>query len=310
MKSLQRTARIDVLGLVFILVWSSGYVVGALATQVIAPLAVTMWRFAVAAVVLAVIAVVRHERWPRGKQFWVVAGIGVPMFAVQFGALYTAMAGGLPASTTSLIACSSPLLVAGLSSVLGWERLNPLQWLGIAVGVVGVAVTLADRVGRPPNLTVLLWGLLGLAGLAVGTVLQGRVKPQAGPAALASVELLAGFVVMAGWAPLDGPLTIPLTAHGLLSFGWLALIAGVGAPLLLFALIRQRGATRASSYLFVVPAVTAIAAWPILGTRIGPLTLAGLVIVAVALWLARPRTRMAVEPAGFEPVRVNEPVLR
>jgi len=155
-----------------------------------------------------------------------------------------------------------------------------------------VAVTLADRVGRPPSLGVLAWALLGMAGLASGAALQSRVRTSAGPAAIAATELAAGFAVLAVWAPLRGSLTIPLTTHALGSFAWLALVTGVGAPLLLFALIRDRGPTRASSYLFAVPAVTAVAAWPILGTPIGMQTVAGLGVVATGLWLARPRPHL------------------
>ncbi|HEY3752524.1 MAG TPA: DMT family transporter [Pseudonocardiaceae bacterium] len=287
-----KSLRVDVTAVAFVLVWSSGYVVGALATQVIPPLAVTLWRFGVAAVVLAVIARVRGERWPRGRQLIAPAVVGIPLFAVQFSALYSALADGMPASTTALIACSSPLLVAVIGVCARWERLRPVQWMGIALGVIGVAVTLADRVGRPPSLAALVWALLGLAGLAVGTALQARLKPNAGgPSSIAATELAVAFVVLAVWAPLRGSLAIPLTVHGLGTFAWLALITGVGAPLLLFALIRQRGATRASSFLFAVPAVTALAAWPVLGTPPGLLTLVGLAIVGTALWLARPRTQ-------------------
>ena len=63
----------------------------------------------------------------------------------------------------------------------------------------------------------------------------------------------------------------------------------MGAPLLFFALVRRRGATSASSHLFVVPAITALAAWPLLGTRLGVWTIAGLGIVVVALLLATGR---------------------
>ncbi len=284
-----KALRIDALGTAFILTWSSGYIVGSIATRTMAPLAVTMWRFAAAAALLAIVAVVRRERWPRGRQALALLGVGVPMFAVQFGALYTAMADGVTAGTAALIACSSPLAVAALMAVSGWERLRPTQWLGIGLGVVGVVVTLADKVGRPPSVASLLWALLGLAGLAVGTTLQSRVSPDAGPSAIASVEVAAGFAVLAVWAPLEGDVGLPLSGTGLMAFVWLAVIAGVGAPLLLFALVRRRGATAASSHLFVVPAITALAAWPLLGTRPGPLTLLGLAIVVVALLLATGR---------------------
>src|ERR1700743_1982521 len=95
--------RVDVTAIAFVLVWSSGYVMGALATQVIAPLAVTLWRFGVAAIVLAVIARVRGERWPRGRELAGLAAVGVPLFAIQFGALYSALADGMPAATTGLL---------------------------------------------------------------------------------------------------------------------------------------------------------------------------------------------------------------
>jgi hypothetical protein len=149
-------------------------------------------------------------------------------------------------------------------------------------------ITLADRVGRPPSFTALAWTLLGLAGLTAGTILQSRLRPGAGPSAVAAVELAAGCAVLAVWAPLRGPVSIPITPHALGTFAWLALVTGVGGPLLLFTLIRQRGATRASSYLFLVPAVTAIGAWPILGTALQPTAVAGLAVAGAGLWLASP----------------------
>jgi drug/metabolite transporter (DMT)-like permease len=292
-----KSLRIDLLGTAFVLIWSSGYVVGSLATQVMAPLAVTLWRFVLAAVVLAAVAVWRGESWPRGRELAAVAAIGVPMFAVQFGALYSALADGMPASTTSLIACSAPLLVAVIGFAAGWERLSGTQSAGIALGLAGVVITLADRVGRPPSPAALGWTLLGLAALTAGTTMQARLRSGAGPAAVASVELVAGFAVLAVWAPLRGPLAIPLTVHALGTFAWLALVTGIGAPLLLFALIRQRGATRASSYLFIVPAVTAIAAWPVLGTPLQPTAVAGLAVAAAGLWLANPARAARTVPA-------------
>jgi drug/metabolite transporter (DMT)-like permease len=281
-----KALRSQVLSASFVTVWSSGYVVGSIAARSMAPLAVTMWRFLIAAAILGAAAVWRREQWPDGGDALRLLGVGVPLFAVQFGALYSALADGLPAGTTALIACSSPLVVAAIAAVAGWERLRPVQWFGIVLGAVGVAVTLADKVGRPPSVASLVWALVGLLALAVGTTLHGRVRTDAGPAAVAATEIAAGAVVLAVWAPAAGNVEIPLSGESLVSFAWLALVAGVGAPLLLFALVRRHGATYASSHLFVVPAVTAFAAWPILGTPVGPLALVGLGVVAVALYLA------------------------
>lgn len=281
MKSLQ----IDKTGTLFIGVWSSGYIGGSLATSAIAPLAANLWRFAIGGLLLAGIARHRREAWPRGRALGSAAVIGVLLFTVQFGGLYIGMASGTPASTTALIACSAPLLVAAAGALLGWDRLAARQWIGISLGVVGVAVTLADRLGRPPTTAALAWTLLGLAGLTAGTLLQGRIRTGAGPAALAATEIAFATLAMAAWAPMEGPLGVPESPRAIGALLWIALIPGVIGPLLFFALIKQRGATRASSLLFVVPAATAVAAWPILGTPIGATTVIGLIVAAVGLRL-------------------------
>src|SRR5437762_6947780 len=144
------------------------------------------------------------------------------LFAVQFGGLYIGMAKGTPAATTALIACSSPLLVATVSAALGWETLSARRWIGVVLGVVGVVITLADRLGRPPTVAALGWTLLGLSGLAAGTILQGRLRTAAGPAALAASQVAAATLVMALWAPLVGSLAVPPTARAVSALLWIA----------------------------------------------------------------------------------------
>lgn len=289
--------RLVVLG--FIVVWTSGYVVGALATSSAEPLAIVFWRFAFAAVAFGLLAIGAHDRWPQGYRAWsAVAVAGIALFAVQFGGLYIGLREGMPAATTALIACSAPLLVAGVTAALRWERLGRRGWMGIALGIVGVAVTLADRVGRPPSITVAAWTALGLAGLAGGTLLQSRLRVDAGRFAIPAVQSAASTVVLAVWAPLAGGFAIPLTGKAIGSLGWLAVICTIGGPLLLYSLIRTDGPTRASSNLFVVPAATAIAAWPVLGDRLGPTAIVGLAIGATGMLLLS-RRRSRSEPGGF-----------
>ena len=285
---------------VFILVWSSGYVVGALGTEVVAPETITLWRFVGAAALLAVIAGVRRERWPHGADLARVALVGVLFFGVQFAALYYGMSAGVPASTTALVACSAPLVVAAVSARLGWETLTTRQWQGVALGLAGVVLTLADKVGRPPHLVDLGWTGLGLVGLAAGTLLHGRLRVDAGAGSIATVEVLGGAAPVAVLAPLSGSLAIPLTAHAWGSMLWLTLVTGVGGPLLMFALIRQRGATATSSLLFVVPAVTAVVAWPVLGTPLTSTAAAGLLVAGVGLLLTVRGGSRRVEVAAEE----------
>jgi drug/metabolite transporter (DMT)-like permease len=294
----------DLLGPSFVAVWSSGYVVGSVAARSIAPLTVTMWRFVVSALVLAAIAAFRQESWPRGARdltFTVVTGLVA--FGLQFTALYQGLADGMPAATTALIACSAPLVVALVGASLGWDRLSGRQWLGVLLGVGGVVVTLSDRLGRPPSAGALLWTLVGLGGLAGGSLLQGRLLGRGGPTALTTVQMVAGAVATALWAPFAGSLRIPETASALTSFAWLALVAGVVGPLLLLAMIQRDGPTRGTSLLFLVPSVTAFLGWALLGQPVGAMALAGLGIAGLGLWLGRRTTS-----PGPAPQRVSVPV--
>ena len=149
----------------FVLIWSSGYLVGAIATSVIAPLAVTLWRFVLAAGVLAAIAWRRGERWPHGaRALGLVVSTGVLLFAVQFGGIYIGLADGMPAATTALIACSAPLLVAVAGVALGWDRLGRRQ-LARYRSRPGRRGHHTGRPGRPPAQS---------RGAAVGAARPGR----------------------------------------------------------------------------------------------------------------------------------------
>jgi drug/metabolite transporter (DMT)-like permease len=295
MKSLQSGA--GLLGPSFVVLWSSGYVVGSVATRSIAPLTVTMWRFVVSALVLAVVALSRREAWPvRPSDLGLTVVTGVVAFTMQFTALYRGLADGMPAATTALIACSAPLVVAVVGAGLGWDRLSARQWFGVLLGVLGVVVTVSDRLGRPPSLAALVWSLIGLGGLAVGSLLQGRLLGRGGPTALTAVQVAAGAVTTALWAPFAGSLRIPDTASAWASFGWLALVAGVVGPLLLLALIQRHGATRGTSLLFLVPSATALIAWAILREPVGPVAVGGLGIAGLGLWLGRRPTAPVPSP--------------
>lgn len=293
--------RLDLVGGAFVLVWSSGYVVGSIAAKAAAPIAITTWRLGLAAVVLAALALGGHARWPSPRTTAVVAGVGVVLFGVQFGFLYLAMSEGMPAGTAALIMSVCPLAVAALSVLLRLEQLGAAQWVGVTLGLIGVVLALADRVSAPPSIRPVLWTLLGLAGFAVGTLLQRRLPANLDFRVLASVECAAAAAALVPWAVLHGGLEVPLTTRALLSTSWLTLVCAVGGPLLLFRLIRTRGATRASSLLFLVPAVTAIASWPVLGQRFGVETVGGLVLAGVGVRLLARPARPVATPAPREP---------
>jgi drug/metabolite transporter (DMT)-like permease len=300
--------RSTALGGAFVLIWSSGYVVGSIASRAAAPLAITFWRLLLAGTILTALAFAKRVRWPRDLR--VIGGIGLVgalLFGVQFGGVYVGMSSGMPAGTSALIVSACPLVVAVVQGLLGAERLTSRQWIGAGLGMTGVVVALAERLDSPGSIGPVIWTIVGLAGFAAATVLTPRLVPAGvDMRAATAIQCFVASVVIVPWALVHGGLAVPFTTGALGSAAWLTVVNGVGGSLVILALVHSRGATRTSSLLFVVPAVTAIASWPVLGEPISPSTLAGLGIAGAGIWLVqrdrtaaprRPRAREAWRPA-------------
>jgi drug/metabolite transporter (DMT)-like permease len=264
---------------IFVLFWSSGYVIGGLAIEVSDPLPLLATRFVLAALVGVPLAL-RHGRW-RGAPLAKLAVIGLLLQVVQFGGIYGGFALDVPAGLGALVMLGlAPLVTTALAIAGGQEHGDARLWAGLAVGVAGVAVSLAPelgtaRVGAGVALTVV--GMLGLAG---GTVLQKRWVGAADPrVSVAAQSVAAGTLVV----------PVALVAGGHVEFGaqfactllWLGWGLGIGALSLLVRILRAHDASAVSALLLLVPAVTAIASAPVLGEPLHPVTLAGMVVAMV-----------------------------
>jgi len=287
---------------VFVLLWSSGYVVGALAVQVADPLPLLAIRFTLAALVLAPLAL-RRGRW-RGAPFGRLAVLGVVLHVVQFGGIYGGFALGVPAGLSALVMLGlSPLVTTGLAIAGGQEHGDARLWAGLAVGVAGVAISLAPELGDARvgvGVAVTLIGMLGLAG---GTVVQKHWAGGADVRVSAAVQSVTGAILVTPALAVFGG-RFDVGPRLLLSLGWLAWGMGIVTLLLLVHLLRAHAASTVGALLLVVPAVTAIASAPILGEALHPASLVGMVValVGVAAVIRReaPAER-AGRGAGTEP---------
>jgi drug/metabolite transporter (DMT)-like permease len=273
--------------------WSSGFIAGSLAAAHAPALTTTFWRFTAAAPLMALIAVVTGARWPRHwGELGRIALAGVLLQAVQFSGIYLSLQKGVPAGLAALLAGSSPLLVAVLASFLLGERLERRQWIGSAIGVLGVVVAVGEELHGRVTVAGLLLALLGLAGLTGGTLVQKRFGAASDPRSANAIQLAVAAVVMVPVAGLTQGFDMPLTYAALAPFVWLVLVLSLGAVLLFFWLLRQEKSGEATSFLYLVPSVTAIAAVPILGQplSVGALLGLALALVGVRMVSAQPAT--------------------
>lgn len=286
----------------FVVLWSSGFIAGALGTRDMPPFALTAWRFLLAAALLAAATALRRAPWPRTRRAWGdLVVTGVLLQGVQFGAGYTAIALGVPAALAALVLCLSPVVVAVASGPVLGEHLGRVGVAGSALAVLGALVAGVDHLddgGSALGLGLLLVGLLGFAG---GTLYQKRFGAGMDLRTGSVVQLLAGAAVVTPLAfGVEGGLPLPATVTGLTALAWLAVANSVGAVTLLFVLLRRGTGAGVSGLLYLVPAVTAVLAVPTLGQPIAPETLAGLAITMVGVVLVnrdgRPAPTSAVAP--------------
>ncbi|MFI9275544.1 DMT family transporter [Kitasatospora sp. NPDC052896] len=270
-----------------VVVWSSGFISGKIGLRYASPYTFATLRFAIAGVVLLVIAGIRRERLPRGRRLLHLAVAGTLVQAVQFSSIYMGMNLGVPSGLAALIIALYPLAASLLAVPLLGERVSAGQYLGLALGLGGVALAVADRIQLSGGYLLGLGFLvLGLLGISFGTVYQkrfcGRMEPVSGNA----VQLLAASLVVLVPALLVEGWDVHFAASYWPVLLWTALINSIVGVGLLYHLLQRHGTSQVSSLFYLVPMSTAGLGALLLGQDFGPLTLGGLVLATAGTFLA------------------------
>lgn len=281
----------------FVLVWSSGYISGPAAVHAAAPFSVLGWRFALAAVLAAGLALAlrrptRMDRATLGR----VAGVGFVMNAVQFGLMYVAFDLGLGATLASLFHALSPVLTALLAAALLGERVSMLQVVGFVVGVTGVLLVLGSDLGHAGGPIAVVIGCLSMLTLSLGTLGQRWIgaTPDLLWSAAAQFAVSAPPLLVLGWLT-EGMWPVTDTRQAVVSVLFLAILNSIVGLVLLALLVLRGGSGAAASLFFLSPPVTAVLAWVVLDETLTPVQLVGLVVAVVGVGAAT-RSRRAPTP--------------
>jgi drug/metabolite transporter (DMT)-like permease len=279
----------------FVVLWSSGYVVGAAAVEIADPLPLLAARFVLASLVaVPVVALKGKGRWrdaPLGR----LAVAGLLLHVVQFGGIYGGFALGVPAALSALVMLGlSPLVTTSLAIAAGQERGDARLWGGLAFGVVGVAISLGPELGSAQVGIGIALTIVGMLGLAGGTVLQKRWVGTTDPLTTAAVHnVTAGLVVVPAAVLVGGHLDVSL--HLAAYVLWLGLVLAVATVLLFVHLLRGHAASTVGALLLLVPPVTAGVSALTLGEALHPASLAGMLVAMVGVGVV---LRREAQPAS------------
>ncbi|WP_339124481.1 DMT family transporter [Pseudonocardia sp. D17] len=276
----------------FVLIWSSGFVVARLAAPHAEPLTFLLVRYAGVVVLMLALAAVARAPWPSWRQAGHIAVAGIGIQAGYLGGVWVAVAEGMPASVTALVVNLQPVLTALVGWVAG-ERMGPRRATGLVLGFVGVALVVSEKLTTSgvTTLTLLLSGGALLA-ITAGTLYQKRFCPEFDLRTGQVVQFVAALVVTAPFALAFEPMRIDWTPEVIGALLWSVLVLTGGGISLLFVMLRRGAATQVTTYFYLVPAITAVLAFVMFGERPGWVAVAGMAVTVVGVALAaRSQTR-------------------
>jgi drug/metabolite transporter (DMT)-like permease len=260
---------------VFVLLWSTGFVGAKFGLPYAPPLTFLALRFGVVALLLLAWIAVARSPWPARRQLGHIVVVGILLHAVYLGGVFVAISWGLEAGTSALIVSVQPLLVAALAGPLLGERVSGRQWLGLALGLAGVALVVWRKAGLDDRaLGGAALCLVSLVAITSAVLYQKRF--------LQSMPLVTGnalqFIVagaattLAAWLLEDN--RVVWDWHFLFALGWLVVV-----------LLRRGAASKVSSLFFLVPPTATLMAWPLFGESLHGLELAGMALVVCGVAL-------------------------
>jgi drug/metabolite transporter (DMT)-like permease len=271
----------------FVVLWSTGFIGAKLGLPYAEPATFLEIRFvAVLAILLPLCWLVRAP-WPRTlAEFGHMAFAGALIQGGYLGGVFLSLANGMPAGVSSLITALQPILAAVLSGWLLGERTNARQWLGLALGIAGVALVVREKwVLEGVGFAATALSVLALASISLGAIWQKRHCARVDLRTGAAIQFGAAMLVLAPVALLFETRQVIWSAELLIAITWLVFALSLGAVFLLFWLIRHGAATKVASLMYLVPPCTALVAWPLFGETYTAYSAAGMALAMLAVWL-------------------------
>ncbi len=274
----------------FVVLWSTGFIATKYVLNSAEPLTYLAIRMACVVGLMAIIVAIARPKWPdrAGIGHSIVAGLLV--HGVYLGGTAVAISHSIPAGLSALIPGLQPILTSTLANRWLGERVTPLQWTGLLLGLAGVVLILHNR----PMSGEAGWGWLAsgvsLVSITLGTLYQRRYCNAIDWRAGNLVQYIAVTIFFGLGAWLFENNVVHWTTEFVLALSWLAVVLSIGSIGLLYWLIRRSAATSVASLFYLVPAVTSLMAYVLFGEKLDAIAITGMTACAAAVFLVNRRS--------------------
>ncbi len=287
------TAWVKAMPAVFVLIWSTGFIVARYGMPHAPPFTFLLWRYFFSILCFLPWIWLARVAWPRERrQVLHLAVTGVLMHAGYLGGVWAAVKAGMGSGLSSLIVGIQPVLTAIWLSTLSRSSqaaVSRRQWLGLLLGFAGLLMVVSRKFSEgtpldhvtPQNMA---WAVAALLCITTGTLYQKRFVQPCDVRTANTVQLLAAAVVTLPLALLE-PQGMHWNAQLMGAMAWSVLGLTLGGSSLLYLLIQRGAAATVASLMYLVPPTTALIAWMLFDEQISALTLLGTAITAVGVSL-------------------------
>jgi len=277
---------------VFVFLWATGFIGARLTAGEAEPFSFLFVRCVLVASILAVAALLAGAPWPARRAAGHALVVGALIHGAYLGLVFWSITHGLPAGVAALIVGLQPLLTALLAAPVLGERITARHWLGLGVGILGIALVVL------PKLTFAAQGITPatVAGAAVATlsIAIGSIYQKTHVTGLDlrsgnAVQFVGAAMLVGAVALASERLEINWTGEVVFAMAWLVLVLSIGATSLLYLMIRHGEVSRIAGLFYLVPAVTAGLAWVLFGETLAPVQILGLAVCTGAVMLVTRR---------------------
>ena len=288
-----------------VVMWSSGFVGAELGIRAGGtPLQLLSWRFSILAVMLVTVCLALRvdltDRRAWGRQ----AVIGLLSQAGFLFLIFEGVNQGVDGGTAALIASLQPLLVATVAGRILGERITSTMWIGMVLGLAGVAVVVSgDLGGGSAQWWAYLLPAAGMLSLTTGTVLTQKLRPTESLLQSITMQMVVTALALVAVSVVAGQTTLPAELDFWLAVLWLVFLSTLGGYAMFVYVTRTRGATVASVLLYLTPPTTMLWVWLMFSVPITVIAVVGMAISAIGVTMVlRSRSAAAAQGARNQPI--------
>jgi drug/metabolite transporter (DMT)-like permease len=274
---------------VFVLIWSTGFIVARYGMPHSPPFTFLWWRYTFSILCFVVWIVLARVRWPQTLSQWRHLAItGIFMHAGYLGGVWAAVKAGMGSGLTALIVGLQPVITAVWLSSRGGV-ITRRQWLGLGLGLIGLALVVEHKMhgSSEVNAQSLAMIVMALISITVGTLYQKHFVQPCDVRSANAVQLMAAWCVTLPLMLLETESAVWVN-ESMLALAWSVLGLTLGGSSLLYILIQRGAAAQVTSLMYLVPPTTALMALVLFGEPITWVTVLGMLTTAWGVsWVVR-----------------------